>query len=45
MGKVLLIGGNLMIGKSTVARKISARYEIADWVIGRIGISFARKCE
>ncbi len=27
MGKVLLIGGSPMIGKSTVARKISAMYE------------------
>lgn len=37
MGKVLLIGGSPMIGKSTVARKISARYELENFSTDDIG--------
>lgn len=37
MGKVLLIGGSPMIGKSTVARKIASSFEISSYSTDDIG--------
>ncbi len=37
MGKVLLIGGSPMIGKSTVARRISSMYELQNFSTDDIG--------